>query len=295
MFKLPRCLIVFAALASVCADASAVWLTVGRGLVVRGATRSVASSDMSWLGREIAKAAIEQAVKNASPVQQDVAPSQCLVVEFDGTSNHVANFCNHTIPISQVLVADSFGRPYVSPCSGCSAQPGQILTLRSSAGASIGPVVAIDQEGGGGVPVGTLPPLNRQERFEDLTVKVIRWSYNNQSASVFVEIHNPSPMSVGLVVATRSIWSHAVATVFNRCGGKYEQWNSPYDGFSGISKTPESPTWIPPNGKIRVSLNPNTLVGANQTCPLSHLTVDAYLFRAGVQNGQPTSLLATIE
>jgi hypothetical protein len=234
-------LVVLLSLAAFCTHASAFWFLLGRGMVARGGAHSIASADMSWLGREITKSAIEQAMRNASPTQQSLNQSQCLVLEFDGASNHIANFCNYSVSIARIIVSDAYGAPNLSQCTGCSVQPGQIVTLRFSSNSVVGPIVVIEQLNSE-PPLATAAPVSTQERFEDLIVKVIRSSYNNQSASVLLEIRNPSPLSAGLVVATRSIWSTAVASVFNQCGGKYEQWNSPYDGFSGISKSAQSGT-----------------------------------------------------
>jgi hypothetical protein len=121
----------------------------------------------------------------------------------------------------------------------------------------------------------------------------VRWTWNQDSASAVVEITNRSPISIGLVVTTKSIWGLAQAEIFNRCGGKYVQGNSPYDSLAGISKEMNAPTWIAPGGTLMVTMQPNTRVG--NACALSHLTVSTMAFRPGQSVAQPLVVYAPIE
>lgn len=270
------------------------WLLLGRGATVRGALGRTIAADFSWLGREVSKAVIEQAIASNSAMQQDLEQSQCLVVEFDGYRNHIGNFCNYSISFNQLVLGSGHGQAITSSCAGCSVQPGQILTLTSGSGSVVGPALAIAQETHSAAPRGEIQSEPSLNNSAELQTRVIRSSYGNLRASVILEITNPSPLAVGIVAETRSIWGMARASIHNQCGSEYQQ-GPPYDSLAGISKSPANPTWIPPQGSIRVSYNPNSLRGGSQECALSHVTIDVQVFRSGVRTGQPTTLFADIK
>lgn len=265
-----------------------VWRLFGRGTIARGA-----NADFSWLGREVAKAVIEQAIRSNSTMQQDLEQSQCLVVEFDGSRNHVGNFCNYSITFNQIVMGTGDGRAITSECARCTVQPGQVLTLTAAPG-YVGPALAFAQQTQSSVSTEGGQSAPTLSNSLQLQTRVIRWSYGNLQASVILEIANPSPLAVGIVAETRSIWGMARASIHNQCGSEYQQ-GPPYDSLAGISKSPETPTWLPPHGSIRVSYNPNSLRGGSQECALSHVTIDVQLFRAGVRTGQPATLFADIK
>jgi len=218
------------------------------------------------------------------------------LVEFDGNSNHIANYCNYSIVISKLAQHNIQTNQVIeSTCSNCTLQPGQLLSFENN-GASVGPLVAAYYAST------NFNEYSNQQTNQNhasnsnngIWTKALHWNANNQGATLIFELHNSTPISTGFVVATRSIWAIAQAQIVNACGGIYEQWNSPYDEFSGISKDSSSPTWIPPGGKITVVMKPNTLKGG-AVCGLSFATVEAYIFHPGVPNGQPMPIVVTIQ
>lgn len=295
------------------AVASGAVSTAARNAAVRSANGSTISmgragrssqgrADFSWLEQEVASAVIQRVFEGSSTPTQSIQPAPCLVVEFDGHGNYLANYCNSSIDIASFAQQDlSTGAVIMVGCNGCSIQPGELMFF--SPLAATGPFVAAQYRVNEGVSSTSIVwnsgvdrnPQIQPQRLQAgvaLEASVLKASQNGRSASAVVEVLNSSPISVGLVVSTRSIWEHARASLFTECGGKYEFWNSPYDGFAGLSKNSSSPTWIPPGGKAVVSLNANTLIG--QDCKLSHLVIDAIAFRPGQPNGQPTAIYAIV-
>jgi len=258
-------------------------------------------ADLTWVGREVAKNAISAAFENIHDRGLDIPAASCLAIEFDGRGNYLANYCNSSVDIAgfgQLDVATGDVRKV--GCRGCSIQPGALLYFAPHA--TTGPFVVAEYRVAQNLnQTGQSPPSDGQDNVRPerpsvqggLDATVIKSSWNDNDASAILEIMNRSPISIGLVVHTRSIWAHAQATIFNDCGGKYEQWNSPYDTFSGLSKDTSMPTWIPPGGKIIVIMRPNTQTGSR--CKLSHLTIDTTAFRPGQSQGQPTPVFARIQ
>ena len=268
----------------------------GSRMVIGQAGRSGAGGgNLAWLGQELSKAAIEQAIRSNGTPTQDVGQAQCLTIEFNGTGNYLANYCNTSVSIQNFIQQDvNSGRLLKVGCQGCAIQPGQMMyyaPLRV-----IGPFVAAEFSGDGQFP----PQANTNEYQVQqqvgsgggLEAKALRSTWSDREATLVAEITNNSPVSHGLVVGTQSIWSMAKAEIFNQCGGSYGQ-SPPYDSFSGISKTTDAPTWIPSGGKITVTLRPNSLRGS--TCKLSHAMIDTFVFRPGIPNGQPQPIVISIE
>lgn len=268
------------------------------GRVSRSAT---ATGDLGWVGRQVAKQVIEDAIRARGPVVRELEAASCLLIEFNGKGNYVANYCNDSVVVSNIAQLDeASGEVGFVGCSGCSFQPGELSYFAPFA--VTGPFVAVEYQVGGGnsgnvsnnsdVPIVT--PSQRNVGSGRLQAVALRSSYNNVEASLVAEIRNDGPFSVGLVVQTQSLFAFAKATIFNNCGGSYGQRSSPYDSFSGVSKDLNAPTWIAPGQTIIVSLRPNTLLNGGPVCPLSHAIIDAYSFRPGVANGQPTPIFIAI-
>ena len=281
------------------ARAGAAEAATGSRMSLGQASRAGASGrDLSWVEREVAKAAIKQAFSGKYANGQDLSEATCLAIEFDGRGNYLANYCNSRVDIAGFAQQDiqSNGVATVG-CRGCSIQPGELLYFAPFS--TIGPFVAVEYQVGGRTTESHefsaeqfVPTPQRSSAQISLEAVALKGTWNGEHASVMLEIRNQSPISIGLVVNTRSIWSIAQATIYNNCGGTYEHWSSPYDAFSGISKEESAPTWIAPGGKILVSVKGNTLRG--NSCKLSHVTIDAVAFRPGQSQGQPTPIFATI-
>jgi hypothetical protein len=276
---------------------------IGSKMAMGTANRAAAAGvELTWLEREVAKAAIQRAFSSGYPGSPEISVASCLVIEYDGRGNYLANYCNSRVDIAGFAQHNvATGDVLRVGCSDCSIQPGELLYFAPLA--TVGPFVAAEYriKGESGY-IDKQAISNNQYTAQaqrvvpaqggGIEAVTIRSSWNDREASAIIEVFNRSPVSVGLVVDTRSIWAHAQVSIFNECGGKYEQWNSPYDSFTGISKNGEAPTWIPPGGKILVSARPNTLVG--KSCRLSYLTIDATVFRPGQAQGQPTPIVAVI-
>jgi hypothetical protein len=266
----------------------------GSRMVIGKASRSGAGGgDFSWLGRKITKEAIEQAIRSNGGLTQDVGQAQCLVLEFNGKGNYIANYCNASVSIGNFIQQNIYSGQLVRiGCQGCSIQPGQLAYYAPLQ--IVGPFVAVEFTRGD-----QLQPLAETNEYQQLQAnsggleaKALRWTWSQRGATLIAEIQNNSPVSHGLVVGTQSIWGLAKAEIFNQCGGSYGQF-PPYDSFSGISKTSDAPTWIPPGGKIVVTFRPNTLSGT--FCKLSHAIIDIYVFQPGIENGQPQPIVITID
>ena len=277
------------------AERSAVANAVRGSSLSLGRVSGPPSGNLGWLGREVARQAIEDSIRSNDIPQQSLDVARCLVLEFDGTGNYLANYCNTTITIAAFLQqsVDVGGLVQIG-CNGCRLQPGQ-LAYYAPAG-NIGPFVAVKSADFQEVSARSSEPQPRPAQSSgrppvqqanvsngDLKIRALQSSSSGRHASLVAEIENASPISVGLSVATRSIWSIARAEIFNECGGRYSQ-GPPYDTFSGITKDGANPTWIPPDGKATLTFRPDVLSG--DICKLSHAIVDVYVFRPGIAGGQ---------
>ncbi len=275
------------------AEATGARLSMGRANSAAASAR-----DFSWVEREIAKTAIKQAFEGKYQGTSDLSEASCLAIEFDGHGNYLANYCNDRVEIAGFVQQNILDGSIVTlGCRDCAIQPGELLFF---APISVkGPFVAAQYrrsttvlEGQTFLDSRDLAPQQRAIAQVNLDASILKYTLNGEDASAILEVRNQSPISVGLVVSTRSIWSIAQATIYNECGGTHEHWNLPYDAFTGISKEPSSPTWIAPQGKIVVVVKGNTRRG--NLCKLSHVTIDTHAYRPGQSQGQPTPIFASV-
>lgn len=267
------------------------------GLLARGEVRSLATygvdryvlrkAGLKWYERQGVRFLINKALEQKG-YQAISNPADCLVLEFDGKINKVGNYCNYPIRISGFAqYIDATGEIVISSCNECYINSMQFLNFQSPQG----PFVAVYYDNSKGAYDQYQTP--QSNNGDGIWTKLISRSKNRAGASVVFELHNSTKSAVGFVITTRSIWAHANIKVFNKCGGVYGQYNSPYDTFSGISKKFESPTWIAPGKKIIVSAHPNTLQGDN--CDLSHAIVETYVFNIGSEEPESMPIIVNIK
>jgi hypothetical protein len=282
------------------------WGLLGRGMVTRGAIgaaersalmRASAGSRMAvgqvnrgnanagnlaWLGQGLTRNAIESTVRSNGAMVQNLGQVNCLTVEFDGYGNYMANHCVTSVAIRSILQQDAVsGQLFQSNCVDCSILPYQMMYFAPAQVS--GPFVAVESAEN---------PSSIQSSGGQLESRAVRTTWSDKGVSMIAEVRNDTAVAQGIVVDTHSIWGLTKAEIFNACGGSYVQ-SPPYDSFSGISKSPEAPTWIPPGGKISITYRPNSLRGS--ACKLSHAVIDAYVFREGNAYGQPQPLVITLD
>jgi hypothetical protein len=116
-----RIAVVFLVLVSLSTPSYAyIWALLGRSAVSRSVVGNVArstnsistvgrvaragkpSGDFSWVEREIAKAVIKRAIGSTGSDQpSELQEAECLIIDFDGTRNYVANYCGVGVEIKE--------------------------------------------------------------------------------------------------------------------------------------------------------------------------------------------------
>ncbi len=97
----------------------------------------VATRSFNWVGREVAKSAIHTALSaNGHSAAGEIQQDQCLAVEFDGSSNYVANYCDYPVEIARFARQNARGEITFVECQGCIIEPMQYRQFSSSGYAS---------------------------------------------------------------------------------------------------------------------------------------------------------------
>lgn len=245
------------------------------------------NSGLNWYTKQGIKYLLDEALTETGyPVVNN--PANCLFVEFDGQTNRIGNYCNYPVKISAIAqYVNTLGRVIISTCEECYVEPMQSISFATPDG----PFVAVYYENSQNSYNNYQTP--QSNNGNGIWTRLLSWSKNRDEATIIFELNNSTNTAIGLKVATHSIWSIANARIYNKCGGVYEQANSVYDKFSGISKDNSTPTWIAPGNKIIISFQTNTLTGND--CDLSYAVVDVFTFQPGSGYGQSMPIIVYID